>query len=130
MTEKEFLFVDESGDPGPRSKDDIYILTGVHMTEAALDACRPHLAAFRYIGEVTKEFKNQRLSERFASRTKLFLECFADLTDTGTITATANWLNKTTDIAGGGRTSKARLSSTVRHGPSSRRREGPSRATG
>ena len=43
---KEFIFVDESGDPGHgEDTDPLYILLGVHMDEGAVNAVRQHLSA-------------------------------------------------------------------------------------
>lgn len=43
--DKEFIFVDESGDPGPRG-DPTYILIALHTNEATLNRIRKHLVSF------------------------------------------------------------------------------------
>jgi hypothetical protein len=98
---KEFLFVDESGDPGV-SGTDFYVLVGLHIAETVLDRIRPHLVAFRYHHEVAKEFKNQRWAKEFKPHTRKLLEPFAQLTEEGLIATTAVWLDKSTYVSGGG----------------------------
>jgi hypothetical protein len=61
--EKEFIFVDESGDPGPDGNA-TYILIALHTNETTLDRIRKHIVAFRYHHEVTKEFKGQRWADK------------------------------------------------------------------
>jgi hypothetical protein len=43
----EFIFIDESGDPGFPGSNPIYILSAVHMNAAAFNSFRLHLASFR-----------------------------------------------------------------------------------
>jgi hypothetical protein len=54
----EFIFIDESGDPGFPGSNPIYILSAVHMNAAAFNSFRLHLASFRYFHEVTRELKD------------------------------------------------------------------------
>jgi hypothetical protein len=44
---KEFVFIHESGDPGPTGEP-IYILASLHMDEAILNDVRNHQASFRF----------------------------------------------------------------------------------
>lgn len=99
--EKEFLFVDESGDPGVAGNP-LYILIGMHLSASVLDHVRRHLAAFRYHHDVVREFKAQRWADKLSPATRHLLEYLADLTDPGDITTTGNWLDKGRYLAGGG----------------------------
>jgi len=93
---KEFLFVDESGNPGPDESDPFYILIGVHIEEEPLAQTRKHLAAFRYHHDIFKEYKDQGWSNKLSSPTLNLLDFLAHMTDEGDIAATANWLRKST----------------------------------
>lgn len=98
---KEFLFVDESGDPGVDGNP-IYILVGLHTDERTLDEIRKHLAAFRYHHGVLREFKDQRWADKLSEPSMRLLEHFAVLTEEGRVVTTTNWLNKDTYRAGHG----------------------------
>lgn len=100
-TNKEFLFIDESGDPGPAGNP-IYILVGMHLDAGAVDELRRHLTAFRYHHDVVREFKAQRWADKFSSAARHLLEPLAYLTKEGRIVATANWLHKERFRAAGG----------------------------
>jgi hypothetical protein len=101
--DKEFMFVDESGDPGPVGNL-IYILIALHTNEMTLDRIRKHVAAFRYHHEVTREFKGQRWANKLPARGPAvhLLEYMAELTDAGDVVTTGVWLHKPTYKAGGG----------------------------
>src|SRR5438874_1641076 len=92
--EKEFLFVDESGDPGigPKSNP-VYLLIGMHLLERSLDQVRRHLAAFRYHHDVVKELKGQGWAEKLSPPTRHLLGFLADLSDGGEVITTGNWLH-------------------------------------
>lgn len=92
--EKEFLFVDESGDPGTEGNP-LYLLIGLHTDEVGLDAVRTHLASFRYHHDVVREFKAQRWANKLSPPTRHLLTFLADLTDHGVITTSGIWLDKT-----------------------------------
>lgn len=107
MTDKpEFIFIDESGDPGPpvEGSNSVYILVALHLSDAALRQAQRHLTAFRYHHGVSKELKDTGalLKDRFTPVTRALLEFFAELVPTGEATATGHWLRKDTYIAGGG----------------------------
>lgn len=92
---REYVFVDESGDPGPDGNP-VYILVGMHFDEDVLDRVRRHLAAFRYHNDVVREMKVQRWADKLTPTTLHLLRYLADLTDAGEIITTANWLHKGT----------------------------------
>jgi hypothetical protein len=91
----DFLFVDESGDPGVGGNP-FYLLVCVQVDEDRLELVRKHLTAFRYHHEVTREFKAQRWADKLSQQTRRLLEYLADRTDDGTVTSSATWLNKPT----------------------------------
>ncbi|MCI0633583.1 MAG: DUF3800 domain-containing protein [Actinobacteria bacterium] len=99
--DKEFIFVDESGDPGPDGNP-IYILIAMHVGLAALDDTRRHLAAFRYHHDVVKEFKDQRWAEKLSPASRHLLVFLAEATDAGEIASTGIWLRKGRYRNGGG----------------------------
>lgn len=104
MTDKpEFIFIDESGDPGPpvEGSNSVYILVALHLSDAALRQAQRHLTAFRYHHGVSKELKDTGalLKDRFTPVTRALLEFFAELVPTGEATATGHWLRKDTYIA-------------------------------
>lgn len=101
--EKEFIFIDESGDPGPAGNE-TYILIALHTNETTLDRIRKHVVAFRYHHDVTKEFKDQRWTDKLPAGGPAahLLTFMAELTDDGHITTTGVWLHKATYKAGRG----------------------------
>lgn len=101
--EKEFIFIDESGDPafGPRSQP-IYLLVGMHCSGDALDDIRRHLANFRYHHNVRREFKVQRWADKGSGPTLRLLEFLAALTTDGRLATTCVWLNKARYLAARG----------------------------
>lgn len=101
VVEKEFIFVDESGDPGLIG-DPIYLLVGMHLSASTLDRVRRHLTAFRYHHDVVKEFKAQRWANKLTQPADRLLQFLAELTEAGEITATCNWLRKDIYRSGGG----------------------------
>lgn len=94
-TNKEFIFVDESGDPGfgPGSQP-LYLLIATHMDEATLDDIRRHLASFRYHHNVRREFKNQKWADKLSPPSLRLLEFLGELSEEGRLTSTCTWLNK------------------------------------
>jgi hypothetical protein len=96
LTDKsEFVFVDESGDPG-EGGNPIYIMAAVHVPDDTQRQVRTHLTSFRYHHGVTKELKDTGAlkKDKFTPPMRSLLEFIAQLTDAGEITATTNWLDK------------------------------------
>jgi hypothetical protein len=101
----EYLFLDESGDPGTApGNNPIYLLAGLHVTKAGLDALRVHLACFRYQHQVSKEFKSwgSLLKDQPTTQLKAFVETLATLTADGLVQGTVNWLHKPSYLANQG----------------------------
>src|ERR1043165_5569026 len=57
---RDFLFIDESGDPGTFSP--YYILGLIHVTDVSLKDVNLHLGALRYFGSVRRELKSSRIT--------------------------------------------------------------------
>ena len=93
----EYLFLDESGDPGTApGNNPIYLLAGVHATKHGLDALRVHLACFRYQHQVAKEFKSwgALLKDTPTNALRSFAETLVTMTEDGLVGGTVNWLYK------------------------------------
>jgi hypothetical protein len=58
---RDFLFIDESGDPGSFSP--YYILGLLHVTDISLKELNIHLGALRYFGSVKRELKSSRVTK-------------------------------------------------------------------
>lgn len=58
---RDFLFIDESGDPG--SFSEYYILALLHITDVSLKEINLHLGAMRYFGSVKRELKSSRITQ-------------------------------------------------------------------
>lgn len=57
---RDFIFIDESGDPGTFT--DYYILGLVHITDISLKKLNIHLGALRYFGSIRSELKSTKLN--------------------------------------------------------------------
>jgi hypothetical protein len=93
----EYLFLDESGDPGTApGNNPMYLLAGLHVTKPAMEALRVHLACFRYQHHVSKEFKDwgALVKESPTQPLKAFADTLISMTEGGALAATVNWLHK------------------------------------
>ncbi len=61
MPKRDFLFIDESGDPGELTN--YYIVGLIHLTDESLKRINIHLGAFRYFGVIKRELKSHRLTK-------------------------------------------------------------------
>jgi hypothetical protein len=93
----EFLFVDESGDPGPDGTP-LYVMACIHVDGPTLYAVQTHLVNFRYHHGIKGELKDWGglLKDQPTSMTRALLRVLVELTDPKGIRATANWLDKAT----------------------------------
>jgi hypothetical protein len=99
----EFLFVDESGDPGPEG-DPTYILACIHVDLNTLSAVQAHLVNFRYHHGVKGELKSWGglLKKHPTQITRSLLRFLLEITGPDGVRASANWLDKQTYIQNGG----------------------------
>ena len=58
---RDFLFIDESGEPG--NFTEYFIMGLLHITDVSFSKLNIHLGAFRYFGEIKKELKSTRLNK-------------------------------------------------------------------
>ena len=102
--DKEFVFIDESGDPGPHGSP-MYILAALHVREESFPALRHHLTAFRYHTHTIKEFKDGRWADkpmREGDATHRLLDPVAQMKADGALSLTGTWMNKKKYISNGG----------------------------
>lgn len=76
LPKRDFLFIDESGDPG--SFSDYYILAVIHLTDLSLKDINLHLGAMRYFGNIRREMKSGRLSKEQKERLTAILSTVND----------------------------------------------------
>jgi len=60
VAKRDFIFIDEAGEPGHET--DYYILGLLHLTDETLNEISIHLGAFRYFGCIKKELISTRLN--------------------------------------------------------------------
>lgn len=60
MPARDFIFIDEAGEPSLASN--YYALGLIHVTDIALEKINIHLGALRYFGKIKKELKSTSLS--------------------------------------------------------------------
>lgn len=92
--QREYIFIDESGDPGFSGGSSHYMVGALHVDEPTLDHLRMHLAAFRYHGEVQNEFKQTSWADKLNPKAIRLLQCLEDFTTSGGIVSTVTWLDK------------------------------------
>ena len=61
MPKRDFIFIDESGEPGDMTP--YYIQGLLHITDESLKRINIHLGALRYFGNISKELKSTRLNK-------------------------------------------------------------------
>ena len=74
MTKHDYIFVDESGDPGYKCDPDsglllsssFYIAAALHLSDDAFAGVNKHMAAFRYYSGLNRELKIPPSREEFA----------------------------------------------------------------
>lgn len=99
----EFLFVDESGDPGVDGTP-LYVMACIHADMETLVALQTHLVNFRYHHGVKGELKEWGglLKKKPTQMTRSLLRFLLEVTEPGGVRASANWLRKATYRANGG----------------------------
>ena len=87
---RDFLFIDESGDPGDFTE---YFIMGVlHITDISFRKLNIHLGAFRYFGEIKKELKSTRLNK--VQKEKLLDILNFSINENSFVKASAVYVNK------------------------------------
>jgi len=90
MAKRDFVFIDESGEPG---KETPYYIQGLlHVTDESLKKINVHLGAFRYFGDIKRELKSTRLNK--LQREKLLSILKYSIEDYGFIRATSVYVVK------------------------------------
>jgi hypothetical protein len=113
----EFIFIDESGDPGYPGANPLYLLVASHMSEAVHRDVTAHVAGFRYFHGVNREFKDWGglLKSPPTIQWRTLMEYLCGRTVAGEITTTATWLDKATYKANKGPYLVAGKSTEFRH---------------
>ena len=86
---RDFLFIDESGDPGTFSP--YYILGLLHVTDLSIKNLNLHLGAMRYFGSVKRELKSSRIT---CEQREQLLRILRDAHDHTFVRASAIYLTK------------------------------------
>ncbi|MEX1100861.1 MAG: DUF3800 domain-containing protein [Actinomycetota bacterium] len=92
----EYVFIDESGDPGFPGANPIYILAAAHMSEAVHRDITAHISSFRYFHGVNREFKDwgglvkSPRTQQWRSLMGYLGACVGN----GDVAITATWMNK------------------------------------
>jgi hypothetical protein len=63
---RDFIFIDEAGEPGIASN--YYVLGLIHLTDVSLEKINIHLGALRYFGKIRKELKSTKMSQEEKER--------------------------------------------------------------
>jgi len=73
MAKRDFIFIDESGEPG---KETPYYIQGLlHITDKSLKKINVHLGALRYFGNIRAELKSTKLNKLQKEKLLDILEC-------------------------------------------------------
>lgn len=87
---RDFLFLDEAGDPGDFTE--YFIMGLLHVTDISFNKLNVHLGAFRYFGEIKKELKSTRLNK--IQKEKLLDILNYSINENDFIKASAVYVNK------------------------------------
>ena len=87
---RDFIFIDESGDPGLATS--YYIQALLHITDESLKKLNVQLGAFRYFGCVRRELKSTRLNK--LQKEQLLNILKLSISDNSFIKATAVYVDK------------------------------------
>ncbi len=90
MAKRDFIFIDESGEPGEETP--YYIQGLLHITDESLKKINIHLGAFRYFGDIRGELKSTRLSQ--TQKEKLLIILKDSIKNNFFIAATSVFVNK------------------------------------
>ena len=90
MAKRDFIFIDESGEPGEETP--YYIQGLLHITDESLKKINIHLGAFRYFGDIRGELKSTRLSQ--SQKEKLLTILKDSIKNNFFIAATSVFVNK------------------------------------
>ena len=90
MAKRDFIFIDESGEPG---KETPYYIQGLlHITDESLKKLNIHLGAFRYFGDIRGELKSTKLNK--LQKEKLLDILKYSIQDNNFVKATVVFVNK------------------------------------
>ena len=90
MAKRDFIFIDEAGDPGEETP---YFIQGLlHITDESLKKINVHLGAFRYFGNVDKELKSTKLNGLQKQKLLAVLKCA--VVESGFVAATSVFVSK------------------------------------
>jgi len=89
-SKRDFIFIDESGEPG--EKTHYYIQGLLHITDESLKKLNIHLGAFRYFGSIKRELKSTRLTK--LQREQLLNILKLSIDDNNFVKASAVYVNK------------------------------------
>jgi len=90
MVKRDFIFIDEAGDPGLATP--YYIQGLLHVTDESIKKLNIHLGAFRYFGNIRGELKSTKLNKIQKEQLIAILQFFIE--NQGFIKTTAVYLNK------------------------------------
>jgi len=90
MPKRDFIFIDESGEPGEETP--YYIQGLLHITDEALNKINIHLGAFRYFGNIRKELKSTKLNQLQKEKLLTILKC--GIEDNVFVKTTSVYVNK------------------------------------
>ncbi len=90
MVKRDFIFIDESGEPGEETP--YYIQGLLHITDDSLKKINIHLGAFRYFGNIKSELKSTKLNPLQREKLLAILKC--TIRDTAFVKASSVFANK------------------------------------